>query len=114
MKGFTFRFYCGVSQRNSKIACALSTNKCLNWAEFQTGWILKIEIYEEWPIGSTRKKVGILIDSRKNKYGDTESIRGLETIAIQNYIFQYIYNKSVHGNYSSKECVNQFKSMVRK
>ena len=70
---------------------------------FKLSWASNWVIIENWDLW----KIAHLINSRIIKYDDTESIRGLETIAIQNYIFQYIYNKSVQGNFSSDECINQ-------
>ena len=57
--------------------------------------MLKIEIYEKWPDGSTRTKVGIFIVQEKNKYVVIEAIQGWQTMAIQNYIHKQ-NNKSVH------------------
>ena len=59
MKGFTFRFTVGVSQRNSEIACALVTNKYLNCAEIQTGKYSKLRFMKNGPNGSTKTKVGV-------------------------------------------------------
>ena len=57
------------------------------------------------PMGAPERR-WVFYRLKKNKHWDTESIRGWETIEKQNYI-PIQYNKSVHGNYSSKECINQ-------